>query len=553
MWPLAYVCLVPWVIAVCAGSRPRVVYVVSYLLGAAFFLVNLRWLRFSTYPGYIALCLWSGIHFLVAAWGFRHAYRKRAILLSVAVPVIWVLSELARSRTAVGFPWFLLGHSQHRLLSMIQISDMAGAFGVSFVVAAVNGWVCDVVLERLRLARSAGPGAGGWRSRRLIASTVFTWAVVIFTIAYGRFRLGTQQFAPGPRIAVLQGDYPLTPFLVINPLKQRELYMGLLEAAAGQSPDLFLLPETPWSMSLNREYRELDPLRRRDVPFSRQCHEMFCEASGRHNAYVVVGSLSHEEHPTRVYPRYERFNSAFVYRPERSTTAPAECPEPLRYDKIHLVLFGEYVPFRYGRLHFVYRWLNSLTPWGAQGEEYSLTAGKDYAVFHMRAPSQDGRQYRFAVPICYEDAIPQVIRRFVTGPDGGKRVDFLLNISNDGWFWHSTELPQHLVICAFRAVENRVAIARAVNTGISGFIDPDGRIRDIVEDDNPNPSARKEPWEGVAGYRVSELRLDPRHTLYSRFGDWFAWACAIVGLVCYLDAFAARLRANWQPRGGAEE
>ncbi len=579
-WPLGYVCLVPWVVAVCAGRRPRVVYIASYLLGLGFFLINLRWLRFSTFPGYVVLSIWSGLHFLVACWAIRHAYRRRGVLLVFAVPVVWTMTELARSRTAIAFPWFLLGHSQYRLLTMIQISDLAGALGVSFVLAAINGWLCDVILERVLRGRAIGREAGAAR-RRVLASTTVAAVLLVATIAYGRFRLSERTLAPGPKVAVLQGDYLLTPEPTEEelrneppPWKKAEAYMDLLRAAADQDPDLFLLPETPWTMYLNKEARDLGPrsfqlrfahdLDRYQIlpfepsanavqseppsppmPFSLACHELFCRTAVKENAYLVVGSVSYEPHPTRIYPRYERFNSAFMYSPGDTASPPpgaAGCAEPHRYDKIHLVLFGEYVPFRYGRLHSVYRWLNSLTPWGAGGEEYSLSFGREHKIFEMHAPSRPGRRYRFAVPICYEDVIPQLIRQFVTDADGRKRVDFLLNISNDGWFQHSTELPQHLVCCAFRAVENRVAVARAVNTGVSGFIDPDGTIHGVVEQPG------KRPWQGVSGYSVAELKIDSRHTLYSRVGDWLAVACAAAGLACLLDAFASRLRANWRRR-----
>jgi apolipoprotein N-acyltransferase len=135
--------------------------------------------------------------------------------------------------------------------------------------------------------------------------------------------------------------------------------------------------------------------------------------------------------------------------------------------------------------------------------------------------------------------MPYVSRRFVTGPDGEKRVDMLLNISNDGWFVHSNELPQHLAICAFRAVENRVGIARAVNTGISGFIGPDGRIYDLVTD-----ARGRYHGEGIDGYSVSRLLVDPRHTVYSRTGDVFALACMVLWLVLYGDYFVARTRGT---------
>ena len=569
-WPLAYVCLVPWVVSVCAGSRARTVYLLSYLLGAAFFLVNMRWLRFSTFPGYVALSLWSGVYYLVASWAVRHAWKHRGIPLTLVLPVIWVMTELARSRTALSFPWFLLGHSQYARITLIQISDLAGVYAVSFVVAAINGWFCDWVLGRVLAGRVEGLTAVPLR--RLLASAAFAGGLLVAAIGYGRYRLAQPSLEPGPRIAVLQGDHLLSPDRPEEePWIKSDVYMRLLMSAREHDPDLFLFPETPWTMYLNAEgrdrgerlfqlvrlksdgrYRVLVMNSReppadsfetilRNVSFSRACHEMFCRTAAEENAYVVVGSVSFEPYPTRVYPRYERFNSAFVYNPGRPlapSSSPEACAEPGRYDKIHLVLFGEYVPFRYGRLHSVYRWLNSLTPWGANGEEYSLSFGQEHKIFEMQTPSRNGQPYRFAVPICYEDVIPPLIRNFVIGQDGRKRVDFLLNISNDGWFHHSTELPQHLVCCAFRAVENRVSVARAVNTGISGFIDPDGTIHTIVEAEG------RQPWEGVTGYRVSELKIDRRRTVYSRWGDWFAYGCAAAGLLCLLDAFVLRVRVN---------
>jgi apolipoprotein N-acyltransferase len=116
-------------------------------------------------------------------------------------------------------------------------------------------------------------------------------------------------------------------------------------------------------------------------------------------------------------------------------------------------------------------------------------------------------------------------------------VDFLLNISNDGWFGRGMQQPQHLAISVFRAVENRVGIARAVNTGGSGFIDPDGRIHHEVLGD----AAKR--WPGIAGYAVANIGTDSRFSLYSRYGDWFAWMCACTWMVMYVDYWMARARA----------
>ncbi|MEE9297012.1 MAG: nitrilase-related carbon-nitrogen hydrolase, partial [Phycisphaerae bacterium] len=200
------------------------------------------------------------------------------------------------------------------------------------------------------------------------------------------------------------------------------------------------------------------------------------------------------------------------------------------------VLFGEMVPFRYGRLRFLYLWLNSLSPFGQGGYEYSLTPGDGAETFTMRA-REGGAAYRFGVPICYEDVMPYVCRKLAWDAElDEKRVDFLLNISNDGWFLHRNELPQHFAICTFRAVENRVGVARTVNTGVSGFIDPDGRAHDKI-------------GVGETAWRVARVMIDTRKSLYSRTGDLFALACAVVWALLCVDYVLHRALAG----GNAED
>ena len=134
--------------------------------------------------------------------------------------------------------------------------------------------------------------------------------------------------------------------------------------------------------------------------------------------------------------------------------------------------------------------------------------------------------------------MPYVSRRFVSGGAGQKQVDFLLNISNDGWFGRGVQQPQHLAICAFRAVENRVGIVRSVNTGVSAFIQPNGHIHDQV---TGNPGGQ---WPGISGYSVARVGVDSRYTLYSRYGDWFAWLCVAIGLISLIDYWIVRARTH---------
>jgi apolipoprotein N-acyltransferase len=533
VWPVGYLVFVPWLIAVCAGRSRVWVYVSSYLLGLAFFLSHWRWLFETTPEGYFTGGVVWGLYFPLAAWIVRHLYRRRGLGAAVSFPFVWVGIEIIRSHGPLAFPWFLLGHSQIGLLSMIQIADVTGVYGVTFVLAAVNGWLSDAVLARLRARSGAAVKMPG------VAPTVGVITLVGVALMYGWFRLAQMQPTSGPQIAVLQGDYALSADPNVPGAPERDkwqAYMRLMDRAAESQPDLVVLPETPWSMYLNRELREqtADLLERLDVSTrdyvraiggnANFWHQRFEHYARQHDSFVVVGGMSYEPKPAGSYPSELRYNSAFVYAPQTA--------EPARYDKIHLVLFGEYVPFRYwDSLHWFYRWLNdNMTPFGQGGFEYSLSPGKDFRIFDMHPRSEPSRDYHFAITICYEDVIPQVFRRFTVDADGRKRVDFMLNISNDGWFGHGSQQAQHLVNCAFRAVENRVGIARSVNTGISGFVQPDGSWHNLVGQDG---SLLKAGGQGLA---IDRVWSDPRPTFYALHGDAFGIACTMLAAVGAGDA-----------------
>ena len=526
LWPLAFVCLVPWLVMIGGATRAPRVYFHSYLFGLAFFIINMRWMYPATGWGYVALSAYLAVYFPLMACPLRHVVRRRRLPLGIVVPFVWVGGEMVRAVVISGFPWFYLSHGVHRVLTLIQVSDIVGAYGVSFVIAAVNGAVADAVFAWLT-ARRGGDAALHRRQARVSGVWAGGWLLVV--VVYGQVQLHRDTTSDGPRIAVVQGDFLSAVFPDkledhdrAGDAEKMQTYLSMMESASAAKPDIVLLPETPWRMRLNPEER--------GHGLSRTSFAAFQEYARRHEATVVTGSASIEQTPYDMVQKRRYYNSATVFYPDGS--------EPARYDKVHLVPFGEFVPFRYGRFRFLYFWLNRLTPFsGADGtDEFSLTHGDAFNVFTMTAPS-NGRSYRFGIPICYEDVMPYVSRAFVSGGSSEKRADFLLNISNDGWFGRGVQQPQHLAICAFRAVENRVGIARAVNTGISALIDPDGRIHDAVAGDPANP------WPGVCGYSVARVRVDSRHTLYSRYGDWFAWLCALCWLAFFVDYWVVRARA----------
>ncbi len=231
-----------------------------------------------------------------------------------------------------------------------------------------------------------------------------------------------------------------------------------------------------------------------------------------------------------------RYNSAFLYRPDGQQ-------DGRRYDKIHLVPFGEVLPLR-KTLSSFYRMLMKVKfiPYNF---DYSLDYGSEYTVFEMTGRETQNlklktqnRGYKFGVIICYEDTVPAIARRFALDKNGQKQIDWLVNISNDGWFVKfedakvspSAELPQHAAVCAFRAVENRLTIVRSVNTGISCLIDSLGRIKDgFLAGTLPHKAMAR---TAVAGWFTDRIPIDKRTSFFSKNGELAGFLLREYALFC---------------------
>jgi apolipoprotein N-acyltransferase len=205
---------------------------------------------------------------------------------------------------------------------------------------------------------------------------------------------------------------------------------------------------------------------------------------------MLVGTNLYDHQPTSL----EKYNSAILFEPTVATHS--------LYHKMHLVPFGEYIPF----IETV-PWLKLLTPYRG-GKAPSLNFGKEPRTLTLGS-------HRLAVSICFEDTIPQVISRFFTPAEGGPQPDVLINLSNDGWFHNSSELDMHLAIAVYRAVEHRVPLARAVNTGLTALVDGNGLVRATL------------PKE-VDDVLTVTVPLDNRISLYSRWGDWLGLSCLAI-------------------------
>ena len=542
---LAWVTYVPFALACSPQIRGRRLVLPALGVGFLYWLINLYWVTPITLIGWTAMAFYLAWFWPLLAIAVRFC-RSMGVPLFLALPVLVTGAERLHGFPMGGFYWRFLGHSQYAHLAMIQIADIFGAAGVSFVVAMVNGLLADFALVLTKVRREPLPGPHVSRftlhaSPTPILGLLLTTVVVGGTVLYGQWRLRQtgEYLKEGPRVAALQSNVPQSVKRSFS--KSGQLFDDLMvqsKAAAATGVELIVWPETMVQGLLDPR---LWPVLTGDLDEAKAFHQALCEHA-KDNAYLLVGALGGEVMRNPAGELYlGSYNSAYLYRPDGTR-------DPQRYDKIHLVLFGEYTPFRRS-IPWLFQQLGRFLPDG-YNVDYSLEHGKNYTIFEMAtpAPAEDPNSpaetaskpppaYRFGVIICYEDTVPYVARTFALDDQGRKRIDWLVNISNDGWFVRfvkdpervvpSAELPQHAAICAFRAVENRLPILRSVNTGISCLIEPTGKIRDGYTAASDGFPARAMDRTGLTGWFSDKMPIDTRVTFYSLYGEWFATSCAV--------------------------
>lgn len=537
--PLGWVCLIPLLTLVRIEQPTRWMYRVAWLGGLAFWLPALQWMRLGDpimYPLWIALSLYLACYFPAFVALSRVAVHRFSVPLMLAVPVIWTGLELLRGTLMTGFGWYALGYTQYRWIELIQICDVVGVYGVSFLLAMTAACAVELLpgslLTRLKLLPASDAttiGTNTTKSRTVPVRSAIGSAIclVLFagTLIYGYWRRGQADFQPGPLVALIQGN--VTSAVKHDPRdwprieKQHERLTG--RALLQSSPDLIVWPETMFRWPLvqfppgvtDEELQQAHP--RFDIANlkigDKGGRKRLTDLSQMTGAALLIGveAVDADRDSLRTY------NSAAFIRPDTGLVG--------RYDKIHRVVFGEYIPFVEQ-----FPWLRKLSPFP---ESFGLTAGAAAAAFEFKG-------YRFAPIICFEDTIPHLVRRVVNttlraGDAGNERVDVLVNLTNDGWFHGSSELDQHLITAAFRSVECRTPMVRAVNTGISAVIDGDGVIRQRAVD-----SANKS--KQVEAVLVATVPLDRRPSLYLAGGDWFAGACLAA---CAFFALMGVMPGRW--------
>jgi apolipoprotein N-acyltransferase len=467
---LAWFAFVPWFFAI-RGKSLRTALALSYLTGLLFWGALVYWIIHVTLAGLIGLVMFLALYF--AAFGFILTAAGRgglSIAKIVFISSAWVLIEYLRSHLLTGFPWGLLGYTQYLRLPAIQIADVTGVWGVSFLVMAVNVCAAGIISE---LFSARAP------ARRLkISPVVFTLALVAACYGYGTYRLSHLAAAGAQyRVAVVQGNISHEDKWLSGAedwTMKRHLALSS-QAVEGKGVDLLVWSEAalPVVLEDRPEYfqKTVDFVAANKVP-------------------LLMGAITH-----RGLGRF--YNSALLLS-ETGKVAQT-------YDKMHLVPFGEYVPLR-----GVFPFLETLAPIG------EMTRGEESIVFHL---SRNKRLLDFSTLICFEDLFPEMASACVRS---GARM--LVNITNDAWYRFSAATYQHCQAAVFRAVENRVPLVRCANTGVSCFIDASGRITSVLRD-----AFGRELF--VEGEAASAVTVPAKaSTFYTRFGDYFVGLCLLMAL-----------------------
>ncbi|NIL97381.1 MAG: apolipoprotein N-acyltransferase [Planctomycetales bacterium] len=521
--PLGWVAPVFWLLLIrqprLSGWRP---YGVLYLVGVVYWGASTYWLtlpHWSAALGWVAMFLYLACYVPLFVGLSRVAVHRLAVPLIVAAPVVWTGLELVRAHFATGFLMAALAHTQYRWIGLIQVSDLVGAYGLSFLMMFISA--CLTMSLPGSLMGMGGRPAPRWP---LAAGA----AALIAALAYGHFRTVDHPTRAGPKVALIQGS--IDTVFGGDPLRQRTAiyrqYINLSRQALHRDPglDLLVWPESMYIVPLvlidegaflpeeqlvqgfhfppaeaaayqseKRLPEAIDEWRAVGRAWFSQTAATIAEAaaagrkdsSSTNKPALLLGLDCEHYRPGGL----DRFNTSLYLNPQGEVID--------YYHKMHPVMFGEYVP-----LGNWFPALYRLTPLSG-----GLTAGSEPKAYEIAGA-------RLTPNICYETILPHVIRRQVASlRDEGREPDILITQTNDGWFWGSAALDMHLICGVFRAVECRKPLLIAANTGISAHIDADGRIL--------AHGPRRE-----TDTLIVRPQIDARLSGYVLAGDWFAWLCA---------------------------
>lgn len=478
-YPLVWFALVPLLFAL-TDLTPNNSFRIGLLTGFVHYLTLLFWLvpTMRIY-GHLPLYLCISVLFLFAFYlalyigifaFFLTKFCSKPASCIFIIPTLWVSVEYIRSFLFSGFPWEFLGYSQFNNLHLIQISDITGPYGLSFLIAFSNAvfFLASLYLCKKKWQGKEVPG------KFSAVSIVAIPLIFILIWSYGEWRIKSIDklvaTSPSAKVTIVQGN--ISQSEKWDPAFQEattKKYIDLSLSAQKDNPDIVIWPETatPFYFLYNTD---MSAMVKKGI-----------QDAGTH---FLIGSPSFIRRKNNI----EFYNSAYLVNPKGEVSD--------KYDKVHLVPFGEYVPFK--------KWLPFLGKMVQQVGDFR--AGK-------KGNTIDWKDYKIGVQICYEIIFPNLSRAMAKN-----NAALLANITNDAWFGKTSAPYQHFSMSVFRAVENRRTLARSANTGISGFVDPVGRIMAST------PLFRK----ATLTRTIPLIRIK---TFYTHFGDLFAKICTAMTLL----------------------
>ncbi|MBI5194238.1 MAG: apolipoprotein N-acyltransferase [Nitrospirae bacterium] len=480
---LAWIGIIP-LLFVIKGSSPKIAFLWSWFSGTLFSIFTLNWLT-GTMSNYGGLPYWISLLVLILLsayvglytgfFGLTASYltKKTTLPFPLLAAPVWVSFEYIRAHLLTGFPWASLGYSQYKFLHIIQIADITSLYGISFLIIICNA----AIFELFSLLKNKGKS---YRMTVMSSLSIFSAAFLfILSLLYGNYKLKQTYYNPDNniKVAVIQGDIPQHLKWDRNfQRKTIDIYEQLTEDSAKQNPAIVIWPETaaPFFFQERSVYQQ----------------EIY-DLAKRNNISLLFGSPSYkyiDEYNIKL------FNSAYLISPDGRDMS--------RYDKMHLVPFGEYVPLS-KILFFLEKMVVGIG---------DFMPGKDFTVLQ-------NNNIRLGTVICFEVIFPDLVRKFVLNG-----AEFMTTITNDAWFGKTSAPYQHFSMVVFRAVENRVYFARAANTGISGFISPAGEIL------NTTPIF-------VKSQITQKITPSTRKTFYTLYGDIFAYLCIFIAAVSIIAGF----------------
>ena len=484
-WPLMWIALVPQ-LHVALGSRTaKRAFAHGWLTGtlantAAFYWMDGLLERFGhmspleAVPIMLLLTAYQGLEFALLSWGvYRvHARTGGRLPLAVVAPLVMVTIELTMPQI---FP-FYLAISQAWVPAVIQIADVTGPMGVTALMMVWNGALLDAWF---------GWRAGQGRARATWRPLAVAAALVVADLAYGAVRIhqvdAARVAAPKVKTGLVQANVGiLEKWDPAEFAKLLATHQRLSAELARAGAELVVWPESSYPYALPRALAH-------DLPEGEagRVREGFATP-------LLFGALTRVVPPRKAADKYP-YNTALMMDADGNVTGA--------YDKVFLMLFGEYIPF-YDSIP----WFTQLFP-----EASNFSRGAEPASFPLRV---GGREFKLGPLICYEDILPSFTRRVAR-----LRPNALVNITNDAWFGRTAEPYQHLALAVFRAVENRLEMVRAVNTGVSAHVDAAGRLEEHTDSVDPGESPDAPPVTLLV-----DLAMLDGGGLYRHVGDLFGFA-----------------------------